>query len=166
MRFQRINDLINESICKMYINFTLLCLSMFKFLCAHPKSGRIVNQLTVAIKWKKKKKNKWVFTALRCKSTDLLTTGSIYSVSPGTYYKTEFTSQFLLAVISLNTYSLVINPYLTHSLLITDRLLGQYIYILRYTFPKATAEVAISKTKLSPLFAGAARLIGLVPNVL
>ena len=29
-------------------------LSMFKFLCAHPKSGRIVNQLTVAIKWKKK----------------------------------------------------------------------------------------------------------------
>jgi hypothetical protein len=27
-----------------------------KFLCAHPKSGRIVNQLMVAIKWKKKKK--------------------------------------------------------------------------------------------------------------
>jgi hypothetical protein len=28
---------------------------MFKFLCAHPQSGRIVNQLKVAIKWKKKK---------------------------------------------------------------------------------------------------------------
>jgi hypothetical protein len=61
-------------------------------------------------------------------------------------------------VISLNTYSLVINHYLTHSLLITDRVLGQYINILRHTFPKATAVVAISKTKLSPLFAGAARL--------
>jgi hypothetical protein len=31
---------------------------MFKFLCAHPKNGRIVNQLTVAIKWKKKKRKK------------------------------------------------------------------------------------------------------------
>ena len=41
----------------LYMNFTLLRLSMFdKFLCAHPKSGRIVNQLMVAIKWKKKKK--------------------------------------------------------------------------------------------------------------
>jgi hypothetical protein len=31
---------------------------MFKFLCAHPKSGRIVNQLTVVIKWKKREKRR------------------------------------------------------------------------------------------------------------
>ena len=42
----------------LYINFTLLHLSMFKFLCAHPKSGRIVNQLTVVIKWKKREKRR------------------------------------------------------------------------------------------------------------
>lgn len=32
------------------------------------------------------------------------------------------------------------------------------------TFPTATAEVAISRTKLSPLFAGAATARGLVPR--
>jgi hypothetical protein len=31
---------------------------MFKFLWAHPKSGRIVNQLTVAIKWKKRRRRR------------------------------------------------------------------------------------------------------------
>lgn len=33
------------------------------------------------------------------------------------------------------------------------------------TFPNATADVAMSSTKLSPPLAGAAMLMGLVPNV-
>lgn len=33
------------------------------------------------------------------------------------------------------------------------------------TFPSATADVAISRTKLSPSLAGAATLMGLVPKV-
>lgn len=33
------------------------------------------------------------------------------------------------------------------------------------TFPIATADVAMSRTKLSPFLAGAAKLIGLVPKV-
>lgn len=33
------------------------------------------------------------------------------------------------------------------------------------TFPSATADVAMSRTKLSPSLAGAATLMGLVPKV-
>jgi hypothetical protein len=61
----------------LYTNFTLLRLSMFKFLCAHPKSGRIVNQLTVAIKWEKKKYN---FLKLGLQHTSILiNANSIFS---------------------------------------------------------------------------------------
>lgn len=36
---------------------------------------------------------------------------------------------------------------------------------LHVTFPIATADVAMSRTKLSPSLAGAAKLMGLVPKV-
>jgi hypothetical protein len=42
-------------ICIVYKFHFIASKYVFKFLCAHPKSGRIVIQLTVAIKWKKKK---------------------------------------------------------------------------------------------------------------
>lgn len=40
-----------------------------------------------------------------------------------------------------------------------------YQHKLALTFPSATADVAMSRTKLSPSLAGAAKLMGLVPNV-
>lgn len=41
----------------------------------------------------------------------------------------------------------------------------RYVCMCLITFPNATADVAMSSTKLSPPLAGAATLMGLVPNV-